>query len=475
MNPNTILGALTDTDFMLVGMGGGKRALQSIPVPPQMSDWSTLFTQAVQAGLTSVWVMPGSRFSREASRSSLEQIDSVWEVVATYSQLDLARPLCASVWRKLRAVRQGAVLSLTFPEYGGWEWQVPDATALLATVTYLEHALGIPVNCSPEQLALDLLKSLTVETDASQVSLTRPPTVDLRSLPTSNGQTLPILESARPVVWTRPLMIAEWRLKYLHKYERNTLDLESSTEVQLGAGDPLYSANGRAYDGKMPGIWRVKAETAGSIFDGKRLPSCIHGEWMSTPEVKCCTDIAYQVHVTEGYYWPESHRTLERWATTLQKALQRFKLVNTTYRHAPARSNASHTIQAIAQLGIEKLADFAPLAGKQEKTPGGLYRPDWWAQIVGQSRASVFAHLVTLVGRGSMPVLVDRHTLWFVSNDPNPLTAVPGLAPEKPGGYKAAYEAPLTLSSEIKEAFRTSNNATQLALMLDALAKEKVA
>jgi hypothetical protein len=188
---------------------------------------------------------------------------------------------------------------------------------------------------------------------------------------------------------------------------------------------------------------------------------------MSTPEVKCCAGIAYQVQVTEGYYWPESHRTLERWATTLRKALQRFNLASNTYRHAPARSNASHTIQAIAQLAIEKLAE--------EKTPGGLYRPDWWAQITGQSRASVFAHLVTLVGRGSMPVLVDRHTLWFASNDPNPLTAVPGLAPEKPGGYKAAYEAPLTLSSEIKEAFRTSNNATQLALMLDTLAKEKVA
>ena len=156
MNPNTIQGALTDTDFTLVGTVGGKRALQSIPVPPQMSDWSTLFTHAVQAGLTSVWVMPGSRFSREVTQSSLEQVDSVWEVSATYSQLDPARPLCASVWRKLRSGRQGPVLSLTFPEYGGWEWQLPDATALLATVTYLEQALGIPVNCSPEQLALDL-------------------------------------------------------------------------------------------------------------------------------------------------------------------------------------------------------------------------------------------------------------------------------------------------------------------------------
>ena len=92
MNPNTILGILTDTDFTLVGTAGEKRALQSIPVPPQISDWSTLFRHAVQAGLTSVWMMPDSKFSRDASRSSLEQVDSVWEVVATYSRLDPERP-----------------------------------------------------------------------------------------------------------------------------------------------------------------------------------------------------------------------------------------------------------------------------------------------------------------------------------------------------------------------------------------------
>lgn len=463
MNPNTILGVLTDTDFLLVGTEGGKRALQSIPVPPEMSDLGTLFRDAVQAGLTSVWVMPGTKLSREASCSFLEQADSVWEVVASASQLDPARPLCASVWRKVRGGRQGPLLSLTFPEYGRWGWLLPDATTLLATVTYLEQTLGVPVNCSPEQLALELLKGLTIETD---VSWTRPLTVDLRTLPISNGQTVPMLESARQVVWMRPLTITEWRMRYLHKYDHNALDLEVCTEVQLGAGDPLYSANGRAYDGNLPGIWRVKAETAGSVFDGKRLPSCIHGEWMSTPEVKCCTDIAYQVQVTEGYYWPESHRTLERWASTLSKALQRLKPASTTSRQVQARANAAHTIQAITQLGIEKLVD--------EEAPGGLYRPDWWAQIVGRSRARTFAHLVTLVRRGFMPVLVDKQARWFVSNDPNPLTAVPGLlTPQKPGGYKAAYETPLALSGEIKEAIRTASSADQLATMLDASARTR--
>lgn len=456
MNPNTISGVLTDTDFLLLGTAGGKRTLQSIPVPPQVSNLSTLFQQAVLAGLSSIWVMPGTRFSRDISLSLLEEVNSVWEVAATSSRHDSARPVYVQVWRKLPSGRQGPILSLTFPEYAGWDWQLPDAAALLATLTYLEHILGVTVSYSPQQLALDLLKNLTIEANPSWTCL---PTIDLRTLPTRDGQIVSIRESAQPLVWMRPLTITEWRMKYLHKYEHNELDLEACTEAQLGIGNPLYSANGRSYDGKLPGIWRIKVETAGSIFDGKHLPSCHHGQWMSTPEVKCCADIAYSVEVMEGYYWPESHRALGSWATTLSKAHQRLTISGTPYRHTQARTNASHTISAITQLTIEKLID--------EEAPTGLYRPDWWAQIIGQSRANMFAHLGTLVRRGSMPVLIDKHALWFVSNDPNPLTAVPGL-PTLDGGFKTSYSAPLVLSREIKEAFRTMNCADQLAQMLNA-------
>ena len=125
------------------------------------------------------------------------------------------------------------------------------------------------------------------------------------------------------------------------------------------------------------------------------------------------------------------------------------------YRHAQARGNTSQSLQRVAELGVNLLA--------RPQTASGWGRPDWWAQIIGQSRANMFAHLGTPVRRGSMPVLIDRHALWFVSNDPNPLTAAPGT-PE--GGFKTAYSAPLVLSREIKEAFRTMNCADQLARML---------
>jgi hypothetical protein len=72
-----------------------------------------------------------------------------------------------------------------------------------------------------------------------------------------------------------------------------------------------------------------------------------------------------------------------------------------------------------------------------------------------------------------MPVLVDRDALWVVSNDPNPLTAVPGLvvAPRW-RGYTVGYEVPLLLSNEVREAFRTAEYAGQVATALDTLAGE---
>ena len=455
MNPNTISGILTDTDFLLLSSAAGKKTLQSIPIPP-LSNLSALFQQAVLAGLSAVWVMPGSRFSRDMSRSLLEEANSVWEVIVTCSQTDPSRPVYAQIWRKLPSGRQGPILSFTFPEHAGWNWQLPDAASLLATLTYLEHTLGTSVSYCPEQLALDLLKDLAIEAKAAW---TCPPTIDLHTLPTRDGQFVPIRESAQVLVWMRPLTITEWRMKYLHKYEHKELDLEACRDAELGTGNPLYSANGRAYDGKLPGIWRVKAEIAGSIFDGKHLPACLHAEWMSTPEVKCCADLAYQVEVTEGYYWPEFHCALESWSMILSKAHQRLTMPGTPYRHTQARTNVSHTISMISRLGIEKIID--------ENAPTRLYRPDWWAQIIGQSRANMFAYLGNIVRRGSMPVLIDRQALWFVSNDPNPLTAVPGLS-NASGGFKTAYQAPLALSREIKETFRTTDCADQLARKLDA-------
>ena len=132
------------------------------------------------------------------------------------------------------------------------------------------------------------------------------------------------------------------------------------------------------------------------------------------------------------------------------------------YRHALGRANALHTITRLAELGISTLG--------QEQTALGWSRPDWWVQVVGLGRALLFAQLVSLVRKGTMPVLVDRNAFWVISDEAHPLSAVPGLVTAKQWrGYTAGYAAPLLLSSEVRDAFKRAQHAGELALALDTL------
>ncbi|HEY6406870.1 MAG TPA: hypothetical protein VIY29_05315 [Ktedonobacteraceae bacterium] len=460
MNTQKTIGVLTDTEVLFVGVVKEKRVLRSILLTPGVSDLSGLLERLWHAGLTEVWVMPTTARSRTVTCAWFEQVNSHWVVVVHPDPREPTRPICALLWPKGSGQREERRLAFVFPEHAGWDWVLPDAKCLLATVTYLDQALGWPMIDSPNLVAHRMLTDLTLDQSTSWLPSTP---VDLRGLSGSDGTPIPVTESARDLVWVRPLTRVEQQQRYLHKYAHLSRYLEACIGVQLGVGAPQYSSNGRACDDIRPGIWRVSAERAGSLFDGKRLPSCLDGEWMSTPQIKCCRDTGYHVQVWEGYYWQESRELLKRWATTLWQAGERLHTHPQNYRHVLGRTNASHSITLLAELGVTILA--------QEKTTGGWSRPDWQAQILGRSRATLFAHLAALVRKGMMPVLVDRNSLWVVSNDPNPLTAVPGLVTTRRWrGYTVGYEVPLPLSGEVKETFRTARQAEQVIMALDTLA-----
>lgn len=458
---NTI-GALSDTEVLFVGITQGKRVLRSILVPPDISEPSGLLELLWQVGLTSIWVMPGTTVSRIATCAWFEQGSQNWVAVTHAAPHEPTKPICALLWPKGSGQREAHRLTFVFPEHAGWDWVLPDTRSLLATVTYLDQVLARPVIDSPDLVAHQLLTDLTRDQPTSWL---RSPPVDLRILSSKDGITIPMMERTRDPVWMRPLTLAEQRQRYLHKYTHLSRYLEACMAVQLGGGVIERSPNGRAYDGIRPGIWRIHVERSGSVFDGKRLPSCVDGEWMSTPQVKCCQDISYHIYVQEGYYWTQSHELLKQWASTLWQAAGRLHTHPQSYRHVQGKANAFQTIKQLAQLGVTILA--------KEETDGGWARPDWWAQIIGRSRALLFTHLASLARKGTMPILVDRDAFWVVSDDPNPLTAVPDLvAPHQWRGYMVGYEVPLPLSSEVKAAFRTAERPDQVVMALDTLAGE---
>src|SRR2546430_2467554 len=456
-NPNKI-GVLTDTEVLLVDIVQGKRVLRSNLLPIDAGKLSVLLEYLWQLGLSEVWILPATTLSRTATCAWFEEINDSWVAVVHPNPSEPERPICALLLPKGNGQREVRRLSFVFPEHAGWGWVLPDARSLLATVTYLDQTLARPVIDSPDLVAHQLLTDLTHDQPTSWL---RSSPVDLHTLHSRDGAILSMMESVRDLVWMRPLTLVEQRQRYLHKYNHISPYIEACTAVLLGTGAPEFSSTGRAYDGIHPGIWRVHAEQAGSIFDGKKLPHFLDGEWISTPQVKCCADIGYHVYVREGYYWSQSHELLKRWGTTLWQAAER--LHSQGYQHEYGRANASHTIKLLGQLGVAILA--------KDKNDGGWARPDWWVQIVGRSRAILFTHLASFARKGVMPVLVDRDALWVVSDDPNPLTATPMLRnTHKWRGYFVGYKVPLPLSNEVKAIFRTTESPDQVARALDTLA-----
>ncbi len=455
-------GVLSDSEILLVDVTRGKRVLRSIFVPPDLGELNALLAFLWEAEVRSLWVMPGTSLSRSATCTWFEQARQHWAVVIHANASDPTRPTGVFLWPRGNSQGEARRLALVFPEHAEWHWALPDAKSLLATITYLEQALARLVLDSPDLFAQQMLTDLTRD---------RPPAwfhsspKDLHTLLGNEEIALPMREAARDLSWARPLTLGELRQRYLHKYTHLSWHLEACLTARLGGGALEYSPNGRAYDAQRPGIWRIHIERAGSVFDTRRLPGCLESEWISTPQVKCCQDIGYRVYVRDGYCWAQSHDLLKEWAELLWQAAARFSLHPQHARHAQARANSVQTIKDLAERGLATLTE--------EKSRGGWNRADWWTTVAGRGRALLFAHLARLAKKGIMPVLIDRGAIWVVSDDPSPLTAVPGLvSAPKWQGYRVGYEVPLALSRDVKAAFTASEQPAQVARTLDLLAGE---
>lgn len=293
----TAIGILMDSEILLLEVVQGKRMLRSLQLPVDTSEPGGLLEYLWDVGLHSAWVMPATTLSRTATCSWLEQASNRWVVMVHRDPHEPTRPIRALLWPRERHQGEARRLALAFPEYAAWGWELTDACSLLATVSYLDQVLTRSVTGSPDLLAHALLNDLTH--DASVSPLLSSP-VDLHTLSGSGATPVPLRECAHDVVWMRPLTVAEQHQRYVHKYVHLSWNLQASIGAPLGGGVPQYCASGRAYDGVRPGIWRVHVERAGSVFDGKQLPSGLDGEWMSTPQVRCCQDIGYRVQVREG-------------------------------------------------------------------------------------------------------------------------------------------------------------------------------
>ncbi len=157
-NVQTTIGVLTEGEVLRVEIVQGRRTLRSILLPLAEDGPQSVLETLWQAGLTEVWVMPTTRLSKQMTRTWLEQANATWTVIVRANEP--TQPVSALLWPKGNR-REERRLALAFPEHAGWNWELSDATGLLATVTYIQQALERTIIDTPELVARQLLTELT--------------------------------------------------------------------------------------------------------------------------------------------------------------------------------------------------------------------------------------------------------------------------------------------------------------------------
>src|ERR1700692_2453943 len=186
-----------------------KKLLYAIPVDAQ-----NLYDLCQQADITHLWIMPNSLLdlTGQTFYAHIEEPYSVW-----YPEAEEEEIQCARISKQ-----KARNLLVFYPARGRWQWQIRCATDILATVQYLEEAIGVTAQWSPGNMAFSLLKN--IHSTGKHQEWMKPCPTDLAEIPFG--------KAARDLLWIRPGGIppelAGW---YLHHYDKNSSYLSACQGV----------------------------------------------------------------------------------------------------------------------------------------------------------------------------------------------------------------------------------------------------
>jgi hypothetical protein len=416
-------GVLDDTGLHFLQDGRWLR----VPLPPhEQLHAGHVLALALKHELARIWLTPGSALS-SALAGDEEQVQAFvaageadgWDIWATSDDDFMSGRLPGKPEVQLGILeRSSRWTSLQ---------ECRDATILYAAIKYLQETLNVAVEWSPGRVGLSLIEQVN-QTPQRKAYLRRSKSgVSLFARAASEYHHSDLL-------WSRPLTDEERGFAWLHRYDKNNAYVAAASSVNLGAGEYVHQAQ-PTFEAKVPGLWHMVLEGE-SVFNGRDLPHPTGGQtdsWQYTATVRLAQQLGYHVTILEGYFFPEYHQTLRPWYELVSQARQQFRAPG-AFKNAQAQEVAYNALKNIYTGCLGKLAEQA----RAEKVDR-LYRPDWWFGIVTFSKALLFLKIAELARLGYRPVAAQTDALYFVSQEADPLRAVPGLVTEEQGIGKFKY------------------------------------
>jgi hypothetical protein len=396
---------------------GGEIMSGLLPCPPTLGD---VLEVAIEAGLSHLWIFgpcPNISLAQPEEsnydvRSFTNALDHVMSVVGR--RLHPRSPNVRIIWHA-RTV---------WPDVPREEF-----AALIASV---ETRLGVPMQASPTSVGLRYLEQIDRRYYRRYFA---DPGVNKHELKRIAAN------AAKPLLWWRtPTADELGSARYLIAVDKRAAYPRAAMEP-FGVGTASHYSG--EFDAALPGIWQVRVQ--GLDMVDPRLPSPLWPGFdgtLVTPLVEMLLALGCQIEIEEAVVWRQRAPVFRRWVEQLWAARQEI----------PA-------LKAVMNMTL----GFT-IAGEEEASE--KFRPDWYAQIVGQLRALMIYNVLKIAGESGMyPIGCYIDCLYYAS----PYTHVPGLleSPASVGGYARKWTLPL--DDDIRAMIADPDEYRHLAWMLNRL------
>jgi hypothetical protein len=232
--------------------------------------------------------------------------------------------------------------------------------------------------------------------------------------------------------WSRKPTAEERQHRFVHSIDRGGSHLGGAS-VELGIGPAQHYPDGREFDPKLPGYWRLEVGPAEDwryphplLTGGATKPGLL---WVTTPTLEYARELGYDLPVQEAYVWDQHLRVLDNWYKQMRDARTALDIDDQDAQCARDLVKTVYT-RTIGQMGSEffmrrKVRD--PKTGETTDAWADGFAPHRRHHIIAKARANILRFVVaTGTATGRWPVAIDNDTLLYTSDDPDPVSAYPG-------------------------------------------------
>lgn len=207
-----------------------------------------------------------------------------------------------------------------------------------------------------------------------------------------------------PLNWSRPLDETERGRRFVHLIDKSSAYLSVCGGLELGAAHPQRHDR-PAFDARMPGYWRIVADSAPWPLD--RLPDplgrdrrlrAVDERWVTTPTLELVRELDVDCEIREAWLWPVHKQLLRPFYDRIRRArwlLERVARAGSLRQVLAASEPRVGALDSLKSIYAALLGGgLASTKDRRREPHPPWYRPDWRHAVIAKSRANMLRNLL---------------------------------------------------------------------------------